>query len=80
MRWQYVSRIIGILLIFLGFSMVFPMVCSLIYRDGTQMALLISMGITIAAGGLLYMVARKTAIEYISQREGMAIHFPEQDA
>ncbi|MBF0204755.1 MAG: TrkH family potassium uptake protein [Desulfamplus sp.] len=73
MRRQYISKIIGILLIFLGFSMIFPLLCSLLYQDGTLMAYLISMAITIFSGSALYMVARRTRIEYISPREGMAI-------
>ncbi len=73
MRWQYLSKIIGILVFFLGISMIFPLLCSLLYQDGTSMAILTSMGITITAGEILYMAARNTTIEYISQREGMAI-------
>lgn len=73
MRWQYVSKIIGILVIVLGFSMIFPIICSVLCRDGTLQALLISMGITISAGAFMYMAAQRTTIEYINQREGMAI-------
>ena len=73
MRWQYLSKIIGILVILLGLSMVAPAVCSLLYRDGSFTSILISMGVSILSGGGLYLSARKTEIEYINQREGMAI-------
>ena len=46
---------------------------SLFYQDGTEMAYLVSMGISILSGGVLYIAAQKTTIGYISQREGMAI-------
>ncbi|SLM29334.1 Trk system potassium uptake protein trkH [Desulfamplus magnetovallimortis] len=73
MRWQYVSKIIGILVVFLGFSMIFPLLCSMIYKDNSHIAILVSMVITIFFGGIFYLVAKRTTIEYISQREGMAI-------
>lgn len=73
MRWQYVSKIIGILLIFLGFSMIFPLMCSLLYQDESFMAHIVSVCITILAGSAFYMTAKRTSIGYISQREGMAI-------
>ncbi len=73
MRWQYLSKIIGILVILLGLSMVVPAVCSLFYRDGSFISILISMGVSILSGGGLYLSTRKTEIEYINQREGMAI-------
>ncbi|MBF0258329.1 MAG: TrkH family potassium uptake protein, partial [Desulfamplus sp.] len=73
MRWQYICKTVGILVIFLGFAMLFPMICSLLYQDSTLIAHLISMGVTILSGGAFYIAARRTSIGYISPREGMAI-------
>lgn len=73
MRWQYLSKIIGILVAFLGLSMGIPAICSLIYSDGSLYPILAAMGVTVVSGGTFYAMARNTDIEYINQREGMAI-------
>lgn len=73
MRWHYIANIIGILLVFLGFSLVFPIAFSLWYNDNSIIALMESMGFTLAAGLLFYFGSRRPTIDYISQREGIAI-------
>lgn len=73
MRWPFITRIIGILLIFLGISMVFSVVCSLCFQDGSLIPLLISMGITLTVGGVLFYGSGHRPMDYIGQREGMAI-------
>lgn len=73
MRWSYIANIIGILLIFLGLSMTFPLACSLIYQDASLVALIESMGVTVVAGTVLFFGSQRPSIDYISPREGMAI-------
>ena len=73
MRWRYILTVIGILTFFFGLTMVFPLVVGIIYRDTSIIPLVKSMGITAAAGSLLYLVFRGEKAEVISQREGMAI-------
>ena len=73
MRWQYIGDIIGILLIFLGVVMVFPLGCSFIYHDDSLMAILMSMAATLCAGTLLFFASRRPDIEYINPRGGIAI-------
>ncbi|MBF0202045.1 MAG: TrkH family potassium uptake protein [Desulfamplus sp.] len=73
MRCRHLSKIIGILIIFLGFAMIFPILCSLVYKDGSLLSLLISMGITVVSGAVLYIAPGEASIDYISQKEGMAI-------
>ncbi|MFH1153011.1 MAG: TrkH family potassium uptake protein [Pseudomonadota bacterium] len=73
MRWSHLSNIIGILVIVLGLSMVFPMVCSIIYADGSLIPLMESMGLTLAGGLAFFLGSRRPDIDYISQREGIAI-------
>jgi trk system potassium uptake protein TrkH len=73
MRWSYVASVVGILLAFLGLSMVFPLMCSLWYKDQSLMALVQSMVLTMGAGGLLFFGSRRPSIDYINPREGMAI-------
>ncbi len=73
MRWSYVANVVGILLVFLGLSMVFPLICSLWYKDQSLVALVQSMGLTIGAGTILFFGSRRPSIDYIHPREGMAI-------
>ena len=73
MRWRYILTVIGILTFFFGLTMVFPLMVGIIYRDTSVMPLIKSMGITVVAGSLLYLIFRAEKAEVISQREGMAI-------
>ncbi len=72
MRWQFIASIIGILLVFLGFSMIAPLLVSLHYHDLARNSFLQSMGITMVAGLILIILSKKRGSEnYINQKEGM---------
>lgn len=72
MRWQFISRIIGILLIFLGFSMIAPLLVSIHYNDPGLKSLVQSMGITLTAGLILILLSKNRGGDfYINQKEGM---------
>jgi len=73
MRWRFILRTIGVLIFFFGLTMIFPLTVGFYYRDKSLIALLLSMGITVIAGLILYLIFRKAQAEVISQREGMAI-------
>jgi len=73
MRWRYVLCIVGILVLFLGLTMMFPLLVGLFYLDQSIIPISASMAITIVAGALLYACFRGASVEHISQREGMAI-------
>jgi len=73
MSWRFILKIIGVLTFFFGLTMVFPLLVGLYYRDASLIPLLKSMGITVAAGSVLYLIFSKAEAEIISQREGMAI-------
>lgn len=73
MRWRFILKIIGVLTIFFGLTMIFPLLAGWYYDDGSLIPLLESMGITIAAGLLIYSIFFRDQAEVISQREGMAI-------
>ncbi len=73
MRWRYVLNIVGILILFFGLTMIFPLFVGLYYRDQSVVPLFESMGIPIISGFLLYVFFRSTKVELISHREGMAI-------
>jgi len=72
MRWQFIASIIGILLIFLGLSMVAPLLVSLYYHDLASDTFVRSITITMVAGLILIILSRKlTSEDYINQKEGM---------
>jgi trk system potassium uptake protein TrkH len=74
MRWSYVLYVIGALVVCVGLCMVFPLAFALYYQDGSALALLESMGITVAVGGaLLLAFRRKGRGAALGHREGMAI-------
>jgi trk system potassium uptake protein TrkH len=73
MRWRFILNIIGVLIFFFGLTMIFPLIVGVFYRDQSVVPLLESMGITVAAGLILYLIFRETRAAVISQREGMAI-------
>lgn len=73
MRWRYIFNIQGILILFFGLTMAFPLIVGLYYKDPSVLPLSKSMGITILSGGLLYLGFRREKADIISQREGMAI-------
>ena len=73
MRWRYILNIVGILNLFFGLTMVFPLLCGLFYKDSSVIPLLKSMGLTVGGGALLYLFFKGAKAEVITQREGMAI-------
>jgi trk system potassium uptake protein TrkH len=72
-RWRFILNIVGILVLFLGISMIFPLLFGFHFKDSSIAPLLTSMGITVAAGLLLYLAFRRAKVDFISHREGMAI-------
>ena len=73
MCWRFILNIIGILTIFLGLTMIFPLIVGLSYQDQSAIPILKSMAITILVGFFIFFIFRKEKAEVISQREGMAI-------
>ncbi len=73
MRFQQILRLIGILNVFLGLSMLAPLVVSLIYSDGSTLPILYSFIITSGGGLLLFVITRSGDYSSLSQREGVAI-------
>ncbi|MFH2066144.1 MAG: TrkH family potassium uptake protein [Pseudomonadota bacterium] len=73
MRWPFIISMVGILIVFLGLTMIFPLLCGLYYGDESVKPILISMAISILSGGTLYIGSRKESSANISHREGMAI-------
>ena len=63
MRLRFIYKIVGVLTFFFGLTMIFPLLVGLYYRDTSLVPLLESMGITVLAGLLLYLVFRKAEAE-----------------
>ncbi|UCH22825.1 MAG: TrkH family potassium uptake protein [Deltaproteobacteria bacterium] len=73
MRWRYILKVVGILTLFFGLTMVFPLLWGLYDQDHSIWPLIKSMAITMGVGVLLFLTLRSAKAENISQREGMAI-------
>lgn len=74
MRWPFISRIIGILLVFTALAMTAPLLCSFYYKDMALVGISKSIGITLGAGLILMMLSIKHADDaYINQKEGMTV-------
>ena len=73
MRWRYILKVVGVLTLFFGATMLFPLIYALFVMDESLMPLLKAMGYTLAGGGLLIALFRHEKTDFISQREGMAI-------
>jgi len=74
MRWPFILRIIGILLLVLGLSMGVPLGCSLYLKDGAHTGHAMAMALTMAMGAILTFASAKTDSQtYINQKEGMAV-------
>ncbi len=73
MRWRFIANMVGILIFFLGISMIFPLICGLYFRDSSVMPIMTSMAAAVGSGGLIYFSSRCKDSTQISHREGMAI-------
>jgi len=65
--------ILGILLVILGFSMLFSVACSLIYGDGDLIPLLQSIAVTIVSGLILVIFFRSKDKKELSTHDGFAV-------
>lgn len=73
MNLRLITRLIATLIIYLGLSMSAPLVVSLIYSDGSEKALFLSMAITCTLGLIMFVLAGKPSDTYLSHRDGAAI-------
>jgi trk system potassium uptake protein TrkH len=74
MRWPFVSRIIGILLVFMGLAMTAPLAFSFYFKDMVDGGITKSIAITMATGLALIILSRKFDEDaYINQKEGMTV-------
>ncbi len=73
MHLRIITRFIAILIIFLGISMLAPLMVSFIYEDDSAHALLFSVVVTISAGLISLVCTRKPRNNQLSHRDGVAI-------
>ena len=73
MRWGYILRAIGILILFFGITMAVPLIVGLIYADQSALPIGFAMAVTTSCGLILFLSCRGQNVENIRQREGMAV-------
>ncbi len=73
MRWPFAFKYAGMLIFILGLNLAFPIAFSLFYKDGDTVPLLVSMALTLVAGGGLFFFFKGENTDYISHREAMAV-------
>jgi trk system potassium uptake protein TrkH len=73
MNARLIAHMMGILVFFLGASMLIPLAAALYYNDGSAPALLTSIALTCTAGGVVFLLTRKRQDLYLNHRDGMAI-------
>jgi len=73
MRWSYLLKIVGILTLALGLSMIVTLLVGVYYGDQSVVPLAKASAISIIFGAFIFLMLRNVKSDYISQREGMAI-------
>ncbi len=73
MHPKSILNFIGILVLFLGLSMIAPLGVSLAYSDGVSGALALSIAIAAGAGFLLYLFTKNREEVHLSHRDGVAV-------
>jgi trk system potassium uptake protein TrkH len=73
MRWRYILRVIGVLVLLFGFTMVVPLLVGLFYSDRSAAPIGLAMGVAIVSGVILWGLGSGQKVETIRQREGMAV-------
>ena len=58
MRIRYTLHVVGILMLFLGITMVLPLLFGLYYQDGSVVPIAQSIAVTLAGGLLLFVCFR----------------------
>ncbi|MDY6970938.1 MAG: potassium transporter TrkG [Thermodesulfobacteriota bacterium] len=73
MNLHAITRFIGIVVLFLGISMVPPLLISFVFRDGSTEALILSMLITFSSGLILFISTKRQKDVHLNHRDGIAI-------
>ncbi len=73
MHWAQVLRTVGALLVCLSLTILVPIAFSLYYGDGSEWALIRTLGIVLIPGLCLFLVSRNGRDRGIGHRDGLAI-------
>ena len=73
MHFNFIFRFIGILITFLGVSMIAPLVISIIYHDGASRGVFYSILVTTVTGILLMIITKKDPETHLNHRDGVAV-------
>ncbi len=73
MHLRIIIRFLAWVILFLGGGMALPLAASVIYRDGSSGALLLSMSLTVFLGLILFFSGKRQIDAYLSHRDGVAI-------
>lgn len=73
MHLRVITRFVAILVLFLGISMSAPLLVSIICKDGSTRALLVSTLITSSVGLFLFIITRSQENNHLNHRDGVAI-------
>ncbi len=73
MNYNLILRIIGILLLFLGWALLTPLPFSYYYNSGDQSAFFISSGVCFITGALAFLIFRRKKNEDLRPKEGFAV-------
>jgi trk system potassium uptake protein TrkH len=73
MHWQRVLKVVGVLVLAIGLSMVLPLLVGLFYQDDSVGPFTKAIALTVACGAGMLVVFRGASSAQMSQREGMAI-------
>lgn len=73
MHFRAILRFLGIIITFIGVSILIPLVISIFYEESIAFKLLISMIISTLSGLLIHQFSRKKENTHLSHRDGVAI-------
>ncbi len=73
MHLRFITRFIAILILFLGLSMVFPLIVAVVYEDGSIRPLLYSLFIAALIGLVGFLMTKKPEEAFLNHRDGVAI-------
>lgn len=73
MHFQQIIRFVGILVLFLGISMVGPIIVSFAYHDGATVQLMYALVMSIGLGLIIFGVTKREKGVLLSHRDGVAI-------
>jgi len=73
MQWHYVMRYVGAIAVCIGLTMLFPLIFSVYYDDGSARSLIQSMSIALGVGIPIFLFFRRFNQPHMSHRNAMAI-------